>query len=365
MPTDKDKHQASDQADGLQNTGAPAGEKTRTKLTINDIARLANVSKKTVSRVINESPRVREETRKKIKEIIAEHDFSPDLQARALAFRRSFLVAMIYDNPSPQYVVNMQRGILDTLEDTSFQLVVRPCDRNAPRFYEAMGSFIEQQRLFGAILPPSVSEDEKVADLLREANCPYVRIASVELDTPDRMIRTHDAEGARQAARHIAKLGHTRIGHIHGPDMFRSAHERQRGFEAGLAEFGLTLAPDMVEEGGYTFDSGVECARRLLGRPDRPTAIFAGNDEMALGVYQAAREVGVRVPYDITVVGFDDTPIASRISPTLTTVKLPIREMGKTAAAMLLADRDAPKRSEPISFTPELVIRESSAKPSR
>ncbi|WP_262692685.1 LacI family DNA-binding transcriptional regulator [Kordiimonas aestuarii] len=334
----------------------------KTKLTINDIARLANVSKKTVSRVINESPRVRSETRERIKAIIAEHDFSPDLQARALAFRRSFLVAMIYDNPSPQYVVNMQRGILDTLEDTSFQLVVRPCDRNAPRFYEAMQAFLEQQRLFGAILPPSVSEDEKVTELLRSVNCPYVRIASVVLDEPDRMIWTHDAEGAAQAARHIAKLGHTRIAHIRGPDMFRSSHERLRGFELGLAEHDLTLAPDMVVEGGYTFDSGVECARLLLAKPDRPTAIFAGNDEMALGIYQAAREMKLRVPYDISVVGFDDTPIASRISPTLTTVQLPIREMGKSAAEMLLAPPDAPKPTEPISFMPKIVVRESTAK---
>ncbi|WP_020400185.1 LacI family DNA-binding transcriptional regulator [Kordiimonas gwangyangensis] len=337
----------------------------KTKLTINDIARLANVSKKTVSRVINDSPRVRAETRDRIKAIIAEHDFSPDLQARALAFRRSFLVAMIYDNPSPQYVVNMQRGILDTLEDTAYQLVVRPCDRNAPRFYEAMQAFLEQQRLFGAILPPSVSEDEKVAELLRAANCPYVRIASVVLDEPDRMIWTHDAEGAAQAARHIAKLGHTRIAHIRGLETFRSSHERLRGFKSGLAEHGLDLPDDMVIEGGYTFDSGVECARILLSRTDRPTAIFAGNDEMALGVYQVAREMKLRVPYDVSIVGFDDTPIASRVSPTLTTVKLPIREMGKSAAAMLLAPADAPKRTEPISFMPEIVVRESTAKPAK
>lgn len=334
----------------------------KTKLTINDIARLANVSKKTVSRVINESPRVRAETREKIKAIIAEHDFSPDLQARALAFRRSFIVAMIYDNPSPQYVVNMQRGVLDTLEDTAFQLVVRPCDRNAPRFYEAMQAFLEQQRLFGAILPPSVSEDEKVTELLRSVNCPYVRIASVVLDEPERMIWTHDAEGAAQAARHIAKLGHTRIAHIRGPEMFRSSHERLRGFEKGLAEHGLSLEPDMIIEGGYTYDSGVECARILLSKATRPTAIFAGNDEMALGIYQAARELKLRVPFDVSVVGFDDTPIASRISPTLTTVQMPIREMGKTAAQMLLVPPDAPKPTVPVSFVPEIVVRESTAK---
>ena len=334
----------------------------KTKVTINDIARLANVSKKTVSRVINDSPLVREDTRGRVKAIIAEHGFAPDPQARALAFRRSFLVALIYDNPSPQYVVNMQRGILDAFEGTSFQLIVRPCDRGDDGFHASMQSFVEQQKLFGAILPPSVSEDEPLAAILNEARCPYVRIASVVLDAPNRMIQTHDGEGAAAAARHIATLGHERIAHIRGPSTFRSSHERLRGFEEGLAEFGLTLDPKLVLEGGYTFESGVACAQQLLERPPsaRPTAIFAGNDEMAIGVYQAARRAGFAVPEDLSIVGFDDTPMAARTWPPLTTVRLPIREMGKAAAALLI-DQSRGARSTPISFVPEIVVRQSTA----
>lgn len=334
----------------------------KSKVTINDIARLANVSKKTVSRVINDSPLVREETRERVKAIIAEHGFAPNPQARALAFRRSFLIALIYDNPSPQYVVNMQRGILDTLEGTSFQLIVRPCDRGDQRFHDSMRSFVEQQKLFGAILPPSVSEDQPLADILAEVGCPYVRIASVLLDSPKQMIKTHDSEGAAAAARHIATLGHERIAHIRGPLTFRSSHERLRGFEEGLAEFGLELDPRLVLEGGYTFESGVACAQQLLERPPavRPTAIFAGNDEMAVGVYQAARRAGFAVPEDLSIVGFDDTPMASRIWPPLTTVRLPIREMGKAAAALLIGQADA-DGTRLIAFVPEIVVRQSTA----
>ena len=133
------------------------------------------------------------------------------------------------------------------------------------------------------------------------------------------MIKTHDSEGAAAAARHIATLGHERIAHIRGPSTFRSSHERLRGFEEGLAEFGLKLDPKLVLEGGYTFESGVACAQQLLERPPaaRPTAVFAGNDEMAVGVYQAARRAGFGVPEDLSIVGFDDTPMASRIWPPL------------------------------------------------
>jgi LacI family transcriptional regulator len=335
----------------------------RAKITINDVARLANVSKKTVSRVINESPLVRQETRDKVKAIISEHGYAPDPQARALAFRRSFLVGMIYDNPSPQYIVNMQRGILDVLEETSFQLVLHPCDRGDETFRKKIHDFVSQQKPFGVILPPSVSEDDELAAMLVSLGCDYVRIASVDLDNASRMVRTHDAEGAAQAARHLASLGHRDIAHIHGPKSFRSAHERLAGFKKGLEEHGLSLQKKLTVEGAYTFDSGVICAEKLIYSDQRPTAIFTGNDEMAVGAYQAVRKAGLSVPDDISIVGFDDTPMASRVWPTMTTVRLPIREMGRAAAALLLREPMEKDAAGPVSFTPEIVVRDSSAPP--
>lgn len=340
-----------------------AESNNRPKVTINDIARLANVSKKTVSRVINDSPLVREETRERVKAIIKKHGYTPDPQARALAFRRSFLVGMIYDNPSPQYIVNMQRGILDALDDTSFQLVLRPCDRADPNIHQIIHNFAVQQRPFGVILTPSVSEDEEIADMLRELDCNYVRIASVDLDQPARMVRTHDSDGAAQAARHIASLGHRRIAHIHGPRTFRSAHERLAGFRQGLSEFDVGLDPKLTVEGAYTFASGLESAEKLFHARNRPTAVFTGNDEMAVGAYQAACQAGLRVPEDVSIVGFDDTPMASRVWPPMTTVRLPIREMGRAAAGLLIEQAVGESPDEPISFTPEIVVRQSTAAP--
>ncbi|MEQ1928998.1 MAG: LacI family DNA-binding transcriptional regulator [Parvularculaceae bacterium] len=337
----------------------------RRKATINDVAARANVSKKTVSRVINDSPQVRPATRERVEAVIRELAFSPDPQARALALRRSFLIALVYDNPSPQYVVSMQHGILDAIESTGFQLVLRPCDRGAPDYLTRIAEFITRHKPFGVVLPPSVSEDAALAEMLRASQCDYVRIASVHLDAPNRMVRTCDAEGAAQAARHLAALGHKMIGHIHGPKTFRSAHERQAGFEAGLGEFGLALSAELVAEGGYTFESGQSAAERLIYGPRRPTAIFAGNDEMAMGVYMAARKAGLRIPEDLSIAGFDDTPIAARMWPPMTTVRLPIRDMGRRAAELLLAAggaQDGALAGE-AAFVPEIVVRQSTSTP--
>lgn len=333
------------------------------KVTINDVARIAGVSKKTVSRIINRSPLVKPRTREIVQAIIDTIGFTPDPQARALALRRSFLIGLVYDNPSPQYVVNMQRGILDALEETDFQLVLRPCDRSDPGYRERVRNFVTQHRPFGLILPPSVSEDEDLAEMLRELEADYVRIASVDLDDPSHMIRTQDAEGAAQAARHLASLGHKVIAHVHGPNTFRSAHERRAGFERGLAEWGLKLSPALTVEGGYTFDSGLKASERLIYGKSRPTAIFAGNDEMATGAYVAARKAGLRVPQDISIVGFDDTPIAGRLWPAMTTVRLPIREMGAAAARLLMDQANGVARKETLCFAPEIVVRDSTAAP--
>jgi len=339
--------------------GGGSPEASRRRPTINDIARLAGVSKKTVSRVINASPFVRSDTRERIEAVIAELGYAPDPQARGLAYGHSFLIGLVYDNPNPQYVVNMQLGLLDGMRGSGFELVVHPCDRGSPSFLEDLRSFVERQRLFGVVLTPSVSEDDRVAELMQRIDCPYVRVASVNLDRPEHMIETRDRLGGRAAAEHLADLGHTRIAFVSGPPTFRSSHERRAGFEEALAERGLALSA--ATEGAYTFDSGIECGRKLLQMSPPPTAIFAGNDEMAAGVLQAARQLGVGIPEDLSLVGFDDFQIASRLWPTLTTVRTPTREIGRLAVERLMG-RDDDAR-DPQGRLPVLVMRESTAPP--
>ena len=331
--------------------------------TINDIARLAQVSKKTVSRVINQSPFVKADTRERVNAIIAELGYAPDPQARGLAFRRSFLIGLVYDNPSPQYVIDMLQGILDAVRGSGFELLVHPCDRSSPNFLADVRGFVERQKLFGVVMPPSVSEDERVARLLTELDCPYVRIAGIRLDEAESSLVTHDRHGGYQAARHLVELGHKVVAHISGPDTFRSAHERRGGFREGLAESGIALEDRYSLVGAYTFDSGVACAEKLFRLKPRPTAIFTGNDEMAAGVYKAARDAGLSIPRDLSVVSYDDSPTAPRLFPPLTSVRLPIREIGRVAAQMLLRDPEAKPAAAPSEFEPTLIVRESTARP--
>src|SRR5215475_10196962 len=171
-----------------QTPGEKAGESmVGRRATINDIARLANVSKKTVSRVINQSPFVKEETRAKIDAVIQKIGYHPDPQARGLAFRRSFLIGLVYDNPNAQYIVNIQDGALDALRGSGFELVVHPCDRRSDDFVLGVRRFVERQKLHGVILLPPVSDDQALTKALQEVDCAYVRVASVKLDSAHHM----------------------------------------------------------------------------------------------------------------------------------------------------------------------------------
>ena len=344
--------------------GTRVGAATR-KHTINDIARLANVSKKTVSRVLNESPFVREATRARVSEIMQKVSYTPDPQARGLAFRRSFLIGLVYDNPNAQYIVNIQEGVLGAIRRSGYELVVHPCDRTSATFLAEVKSFITRQKLDGVILLPPISEDQALARALKEMNCSYIRVLAVPLDEPSNIVLAMDRDAARQVAEHLAKLGHNRIALITGPPGYRSAHERLSGFSDALGDHGLTLPAEYVVEGAYTFDSGFAGAEILLSRFPRPTAIFACNDEMAAGVYKAAYLKGLRVPSDLTVVGYDDSPLASRIWPSLTTVRLPIRDMGRIAAERLIAKIRRLEGPAPSASTvfPHLVVRDSSTRP--
>jgi len=308
---------------------------------------------------------VKEATRAKIDAVIQQIGYAPDPQARGLAFRRSFLIGLIYDNPNAAYIVNIQDGILDGLRGSGFELVVHPCDRLSDDFLPGIRRFIERQKLHGVVLIPPISEDQMLAQALREIDCQYVRVAAVRLDTTSRLILCNDHEATAEAANYLEALGHRRIGLITGPPQYRSAHERISGFTAALEARGLTIPPEMVVEGAYTFDSGVACAEALLARRPRLTAIFACNDEMAAGVYKAAYRLRISIPEELSVIGFDDSPMATRLSPSLTTIRMPIRDMGRLAAAKLIPVKAADDMDTAVvtRVNLHLVVRESTQPP--
>jgi len=195
--------------------------------TINDVARLAGVSKKTVSRVINNSPLLNDETRGRVEKVIKQLGYVPNPQARALALRRNSLVGLLHDNPNAQTVINVQQGILEALHDTDFGLVVRPLDRTSPRMLDDVRNFLERQRLFGVVIMPPLSENDALARLCEDLGVRYTRMGSAELDDPDHLVASNDREAAREAVTYLIGQGHQRIGLIEGPHGFRSAAERQ------------------------------------------------------------------------------------------------------------------------------------------
>jgi LacI family transcriptional regulator len=331
--------------------------------TINDVARLAGVSKKTVSRVINRSPLLNEETRGRVETVIRELGYIPNPQARALALRRNFLIGLIHDNPNAQMVLNMQQGILEALQATEFEMVVRPVDRNSSMMLEDVRHFLERQRLFGVVILPPISENDALARLCDELDCRYVRMGSAQLDDPQHSMASNDREAVREATDVLIQRGHSLIGLIEGPDGFRSARERRLGFEDALKAAGIKLPRSLIAGGNYTFETGVTAAHRLFDLSPRPSAIFASNDEMAAGVVFAARERGIAVPEELSVIGFDDTPIAAHIWPPLTTVRWPIVSMARAAARKLIHDMVDGIGAQPSMLPSTLVQRASVAPP--
>lgn len=344
-------------ADREQKTGKP---------TINDVARVAGVSKKTVSRVINRSPLLNEETRERVESVIRELGYVPNPQARALALGRNFLVGLIHDNPNAQMVLNVQQGILEGLQGTEFEMVVRPVDRNSSVLLDDVRDFLTRQRLFAVVLLPPISENDALARLCDELGCRYVRMGSVQLDDAQHMVASNDRVAVREATDFLIQQGHRLIALIEGPDGFRSARERRLGFEDALRSAGIRLTRSLIAAGNYTFETGVTAANRLLDLSPRPTAIFASNDEMAAGVVYAARERGLSVPEDVSVIGFDDTPIAAHIWPPLTTVRWPIVSMARSAALKLVGDFGDPgTAARQPAMLPSMLVKRGSVAPPR
>jgi LacI family transcriptional regulator len=336
--------------------------KARAKLTINDIARMAGVSKKTVSRVINRSSELNPDTRQRVDELIAALGYIPNPQARALASGRNFLIGLVHGNPNAQTVMNVQHGMLEALRGTEFEMVVRPIQGGSPTLLDDLRAFIERQRLFGLVLMPPLSEDDAVAQLCRETGCRYARLGPSGPDAPDDMVTSNDRAAVREATDYLISLGHRRIALVEGPQDFRSARERRAGFEQALGEAGIALPRSMVAKGDYRFETGLLAGERLLTLTPRPTAIFCCNDEMAAGVIHAAGRLGLDVPRDLSVIGFDDTPTAAHVWPPLTTVRWPIVTMARAATHRLIAanDRDA---DSALLFPSTLIHRASVAAP--
>ena len=332
--------------------------------TINDVARIAGVSKRTVSRVINGATNVGHSTRSRIQQVIDELGFSPDKQARGLAASRSYLLGLIYDNPDALYIDQVQRGVLGVCSTLGYELVVHPCDYNADNFIDNCIQFVRRSNIDGVAILPPVSESKELAAALKANGINYVRLASVDLDDHANIVVSDDRAALSDLARYLVSLGHRDIAVISGPSRFYSSKERFEGFRDTLLELNVDLPAHRIIEGKNTYESGIQCARALLIQSPRPAFIFANNDEMAAGVLKVAHEMGIKVPEELSVAGFDDNLLASRIIPSLTTVQRPVTAMAALAAKKIIAiiENKTATELEEYLVKPHLIIRESTRK---
>ena len=323
---------------------------------IKDVSEAAGVSIKTVSRVINNERYVRAATRKRVEEAMAALGFQPSQAARALAGGRSFQIALVCNNPGPYYLHGLIGGLRERCATEGVRLIVHAYEMEADVLGADVLKFFRQMGFDGAVLTPPITESEAVLDELERAGTPYVRISPGM--QPDRSASVAiDNEGAAKTMmRRLIDLGHRRIGFIVGHRGFSVSNQRLSGYLAALREAGISLDPDLVQQGWFDFRSGQAAAERLLGLDEPPSAIFASSDDMAAGVLSVAHQRGLRVPGELSIAGFDDTDLASLVWPALTTMRQPIREMAEKAAELLFSGA-----SDQVLLPSTLVERASTA----
>ncbi|MBC6983398.1 LacI family DNA-binding transcriptional regulator [Caulobacter sp. 17J80-11] len=307
-------------------------------VTIIEVAERAGVSIKTVSRVLNREPNVREETRERVMAAVQALDYQPSLSARSLAGARSFLIGLLFDNPSASYVSDIQLGAVSRCRESGYHLTIEPVDAASPDLERVVRQIVSTLRLDGVILTPPVCDDARVLDVLEKSGTPYVRVAPDR--QPDRAARVgmDDWRAAFEMTRRLIELGHKDIGFIQGHPNHGASHLRHEGYLAALSSHSLTPRPGRVKQGWFDFQSGFACAQELLANPDdRPSAIFASNDDMALGVMAAANRLRIGVPDQLSIAGFDDTPAALTVWPQLTTVAQPIFQMAAAACDLIIS----------------------------
>jgi DNA-binding LacI/PurR family transcriptional regulator len=335
------------------------------RATIKDVAAQAGVSYQTVSRVINNQPSVVETTRQRVEQAIAELNFRPNLAARSLPRRRSYVIGLIipyeadYLFRDPHLLAQIS-GIDAEANANGYNLLLSTAG-NSHSGLEAYERFIRNQAADGALVIETASNPAG-SELLARQNYPYV-VLGYDFSSPHAyFVHSDDRAGARSVTRHLLAKGHRRIGIINGPPTGAVAALEQRliGYQEALAEIDLPYDPALMVCGNYTRPSGQTATAALLAQPDPPTAIFAFNDRMAMGAIRAVHTAGLRVPEDVAVVGFDNIPTAADFSPALTTVSQPARQMGQTAAQLLfelIAGKAAARRE--IVLAAELIVRQS------
>lgn len=343
----------------------------RQAVTIRHVAEDAGVSLQTVSRVINNEPNVRPEMKAKVQASIDKLGYVPSIAAQRMSGSRSYLILAINDRERTiedwrsrrgvDWVDQMLLGGMLTCGKYGYRMMVELIDTHSDHVERELGAAIAALQPDGVILTPPHSENPLITGLLAERKIPFARVGSLE-PGPGVRLTMDDERSAAMATRRLAELGHRRIGFIAGPQEYSLSGWRIAGWESAMAEAGLATE-GLCARGDFSYESGRRAARELLGHARRPSAIIASNDQMALATLEVARENGLDIPADLSLVSFDNTPIVRFTDPPLTAVDQPIAETISRAVELLINSRKQPLPESPINVEARLVERGSVAPP--
>ncbi|HKB94065.1 MAG TPA: LacI family DNA-binding transcriptional regulator [Gaiellaceae bacterium] len=338
-------------------------EQQRRRVTIRDIADLAGVSIATVSRVVNGRADVSEETRDLVQRVIRQHGYTANRSARGLSAGRTGLVGVLVPLVHPAYFSAILAGAAEALYDQDMRLLLSPTHHEHAREVSLLDR-LTHGATDGALIVLPEESTEELGQLLEQGYRFVVVDPRERLDERVPAVSAAHASGADQAIRHLLGLGHRRIAAITGPRGWVATEDRRRGYHAALAAAGIMPDPELEVEADFEIGGGERAAAHLFDLPTPPTAIFAGNDNLAIGAIQAARARGIGVPGDVSIVGFDDVEQATVVTPQLTTIRQPLAEMGRMAVSMLVRLLERQRfETLHVELGTRLVVRDSTAPP--
>jgi LacI family transcriptional regulator len=338
-----------------------SGEARKT-VSIYDVAKASGVSIKTVSLVINRRPNVNKQTRSAVFAAIKALEYRPNVFARSLASNHSYLIGMLCDELPGSYVVDLQVGALARCHQEGFHLIVEVLDSQDTELPQRVHALITNSPLRGVILTPPFCDAPAVIDELTRARLPFVRISPGTRVPGSLTISINEHKAAYDMTFYLIGLGHRRIGFIKGKPRHLASLARLEGYRTALMEAGLPFVEELCAQGYFSYQSGMDAAVQLLSLPDPPTAIFAGNDDMAAGVLAASQRFNLRIPDQLSIAGFDDSLVAEVVWPRLTTCRQPVKEMAATAIS-ILAQKRGDDAVQEYHLDHKLIVRESTASP--
>lgn len=328
--------------------------------TIADVARRAGVSKMTVSRVINDSGYISQETRERVEQAISELGYIPNALARSLRFKQTRTIALILTDITNPFFTTLARGVEDVASEQGFSVIFCNTDESEKEEAEYINVLLQKQ-VDGLLLVPTSSTEDAIAPI-REQGLPFVLLDRYVPGTRLDSVRGDSIHGAYALMQHLLDLGHRRIAVLSGPAEVTTSVDRVEGVRRAAHDAGLELDLSQVYYGPFSLEGGYAMATQALAAEPRPTAIYAMNNFIAMSALRVAREIGLRVPEDLSVVTFDDLPAAFVAEPFLTVAEQPAYEMGQQATALLLDRLSSKGPTEPmeIILPTRLIVRKSS-----